>query len=205
MIGRGLAIGCAALALLLLQPGTAEAHLVSTRFGDFYGGVVHPLTSLEQGVPWLGLGILAGMQGPRRARWLLATFPLGLVAGAALVFVVHESLTVVTMTSTATLAVVGLLMAASCSLHAPLLASLGGALGVVYGYDNGTAMTAETNPVLFIAGVATAGYVVMALVIAVTIVFLRASDAWRRITLRAFGSWIGAVGIMVMGLRLIGR
>src|SRR5262249_19117849 len=65
-------------------PGVAQAHLIDTRLGDFYGGVLHPLSGFEYALPWLAVAILAGLQGTRHARWVFAVFPLGLLVGIGL-------------------------------------------------------------------------------------------------------------------------
>jgi hydrogenase/urease accessory protein HupE len=67
--------------MLLCLPEQAAAHLVSTRFGELYSGLLHPLTTLQHLVPWLALGLLGGLQAPRTARWALLAFPLAVLAG----------------------------------------------------------------------------------------------------------------------------
>ena len=59
---------------------------------------------------------------------------------------------------------------------------------------------------LYAAGLAGAGYVAITLVMAVTVAFT-GSDAepavaWRRIAIRAMGSWIAAIGLMMGGFAL---
>ena len=77
-----------ALALLVMAaftsavPAQAFAHSLSTRFGDFYGGLLHPLTSLEFGMGFLVLALLAGQQDKRGARLVLAWFIAAMFAGA---------------------------------------------------------------------------------------------------------------------------
>jgi urease accessory protein len=85
---------------------------LSSRFGDFYGGMLHPLTALEHAVPSLALGLLAGQQGARAARWLLLIFPLGLLVGAALATVIPP-LPWVRLVNNLSFAVLGLLVAAA--------------------------------------------------------------------------------------------
>ena len=64
----------------------AEAHLVNTDLGPFYGGLVHPLTALEHLLPLVALGLLAGQQGATTARRVLVALPLGLAGGAWLFY-----------------------------------------------------------------------------------------------------------------------
>ncbi len=189
--------------LLAAGPTTAHAHLVSARFGDFYGGALHPLTALEHVLPWLAMGILAGMQEPKWGRWILLAFPLGLASGTALALVIHDEPLVSTL-NIASFVLVGTLVAAAWRLPKPLLIILGVAMGLTHGYENGTAMTAETNKLLFVSGVACVGYVVITLATAATLTFLR-GEAWRQIALRALGSWVTAVGLMLLAFRLAAR
>ncbi|MBK8175661.1 MAG: HupE/UreJ family protein [Rhodospirillales bacterium] len=192
------------LAVFLLAPAAAQAHLVSTRFGDFYGGAMHPLTAMEHALPWLAIGILAGMQGPRTGRWILLAFPLGLFVGAALAWFVPTE-PIVSQANIASFAVVGLLVAAAWPLPAPVLIAAGLVFGLTHGYENGTAMTPATNHLLFILGVTTVGWVFIALTTALTTAFLQSNVGWRRIGVRAVGSWIAAVGIMLIGFRFVAR
>ena len=59
-----------ALLVLLLLTDTASAHAVGARFGDYYAGLLHPLTAFEHLLPILGICLLAGFQTPRVARWI---------------------------------------------------------------------------------------------------------------------------------------
>ena len=62
-----------AVAVMVGMPAQAHAHLVNTRLGDFYGGMLHPLSGLEDVLAWFALAILAALQDPR-ARWLVIAF-----------------------------------------------------------------------------------------------------------------------------------
>ncbi len=91
-----------------------------------------------------------------------------------------------------------------------VLLGLGGAVRVYQALENQAyhppvrSVTAETNTLLFVSGVACVGYVVIALVTAATVAFLR-GEAWRRIALRALGSWVTAIGIMLIAFRFAAR
>jgi urease accessory protein len=192
----------AAAAVLLLAPSTAQAHLVDTRLGDFYGGVLHPLTAFEEILPWLALAALAAFQGASRARWLVVVFPLSLFAGCALSQVLpHPSF--FPAITVALIAMTGLAVAAAVRLPLPVLLGLAAVMGLVHGHQNGQAMTTTTDHLLFIAGVTAIGYGVMTLATGAAIAFLRGVGSWRPIALRASGSWVAAVGIMVLGLQFL--
>jgi hydrogenase/urease accessory protein HupE len=194
-----LAWGAAAGALLVVLAGAdpASAHMLDNRFGDFYGGVVHPLTALEHALPILAMALLAGQQGERAARWLVLIFPLALLIGAVLA-TGAPSLPSVGILNAASFVVLGLLVAAGWRLPLTLLIVLGAVFGLSHGYENGRAMTPDTAVHLFVLGVASAGAIVTALVSAATLDL--AARRWSRIGVRIVGSWIAAIGIMTIGL-----
>jgi urease accessory protein len=192
--------GAATGALLLaVSAHPAAAHTLDNRFGDFYGGVLHPLTALEHALPILALGLLAGQQGERAARWLVLVFSLALLIGAVLA-VLMPALPSMPFLNAASFIVLGLLVAAGRRLPLPLLITLGAAFGLSHGYENGRAMGPDTSMHLFILGVAVAGGLVTALVSAATIDLV--ARTWARVGVRVVGSWIAAIGIMTIGLAL---
>lgn len=182
----------------LAWPHVAYAHSLSSRFGDFYGGLLHPLSALEHALPILALGLLAGQQGARAARWLLLVFPLGLLVGAILASVAPP-LPWVRLVDMVSFIVFGLLAAAAWRLPLALMVGLGALFGVSHGYENGLAMSPETAAHLFVLGVASIGAVALTLVSATTIA-LAAKAVWPRVAVRIAGSWIAAIGIMMIGL-----
>jgi urease accessory protein len=196
---RRLAWGPAAGALLSLVAwaAPAAAHMIDNRFGDFYGGALHPLTALEHALPILALGLLAGQQGGRAARWLVLVFPLALLIGAVLA-AVTSTLPSMDIFNGASFVVLGLLVAAGRRLPLALLIALGAAFGLSHGYENGRAMGPDTATHLFVLGIGAAGGLVVALVSASTIDL--ATRPWARVGVRVVGSWIAAIGIMTIGL-----
>jgi urease accessory protein len=176
----------------------ARAHLVSTPFGDFYGGMLHPVTALEHLLPWPGVGLLAGFQEPTRGRWMLLAFPIGLLVGLGLA---QWAPLVVSLSSVnvASFIVLGVLVALAWPLPLWVLTGLGLAFGVSHGHENGLAMSQQTNASLFLAGVAAAGYVVVTLMAALVSCLSQKRHGFR-VAVRAAGSWIGAIGIMMAGL-----
>jgi hydrogenase/urease accessory protein HupE len=175
----------------------AAAHTLDNRFGDFYAGVVHPLTALEHAPPILATGLLAGQQGERAARWLVLVFPLALLIGAVLA-ATAPPLPAMGFLDTASFVVLGLLVAAALRLPLPVLIALGALFGISHGYENGRAMAPDAAVHLFVLGVAAVGGLVTALVSAAIIDLSDA--AWLRIGVRVVGSWIAAIGIMMIGL-----
>lgn len=197
---RAAAFGLPAVLAIAGMPTAAHAHLVDTRLGDFYGGALHPLTDLQQVLPWIALAALAAFQGPQRARWVVLTFPLALLAGGAASLVL-PSPPFAGILDLSLVAITGLALAAAVSLPLPLLLAIVTVMGLLHGYQNGEAMVASTDQVLFLSGVTAIGYAVLTLLTGAAIAFLRGVGGWRPIALRASGSWVAAVGIMVLGLQ----
>ncbi|WP_045836346.1 HupE/UreJ family protein [Hyphomicrobium sp. 99] len=198
----GTLIRTVAAALVLIgAPASADAHLINTSLGDFYGGVLHPLSGPQDVVPWFALAILAAIQGPRNARWLLFVFPIALVGGA-LLSVVAPALPISPAWSLAVIVVTGLAVAAAAKLPFPVFLSLVTLIALLHGYYNGQAMTQDTDHFLFICGIAAVGYVFVTLITALAISFRQGGGEWRLIALRASGSWVAAVGIIMVGLQL---
>jgi urease accessory protein len=198
-VSRGLAwrAGAGALPLVVAFAHPAAAHSLDNRFGDFYGGVLHPLTALEHALPMVALGLLAGQQGERASRWLVLVFPLALLLGAVLA-AVAPALPSMRLLNAVSFVVLGLLVAAGRRLPLTLLIVLGALFGLSHGYENGRAMGPDAAVHLFVPGVAAAGGLIIALVSAATLDL--AARTWARVGVRILGSWIAAIGIMTIGL-----
>lgn len=190
-----------ALALTLgALPSTAWAHLVSARFGDFYTGLLHPLTAFENALPWLALGMFAGLQPRGRSRWLLLAFPLAVAAGAALAGATGE-LPGLRLFNLLSFVVLGVLVALGREVTQGALVAAGTVVGLAHGLENGLAFQRGGSLLLFVCGVGCAGYLLVTLAAAGTQVIASRHD-WGLIAARAVGSWIAAIGIMMTGLAL---
>lgn len=195
------AVGVAA-ASLLVSASSAQAHIIGARLGDFYAGVTHPMTDLQDVILWVALSLLAGSLGAARARPLIVLFPIGLVIGLAIATSLEAGFEGA-LAAAAMLVALGLIVALELQLHIVLLCALALALALMRGAANAGGIGPETSQPLYAAGMAAVGYVVVTLVMALTLAFRGedgASPGWRRIAVRALGSWIAAVGLMMGGL-----
>ena len=197
--------GAIAAAMFIAQPNMAEAHIVAARLGDFYAGALHPLTELQDLILWAAMGVLAGSLGAERGRWLVLVFPLGLLAG----FACGRASGIVSVSPAADAGMIlllGLLLAAAIRLPTALLGAIAFALAAIRGATNAGDLGAESDRLLFAAGLACAGYASITLVMALTLAFRRAdadpATAWRGIAIRALGGWIAAIGLMMVGFAL---
>jgi hypothetical protein len=79
-------------------------------------------------------------------------------------------------------------------------------LAVIRGAVDAGGAVPDTDLVLFGAGMATAGYAAITLIMALTVTFRGSEPArsasWRGIAIRVCGSWIAAIGLMMGGLAL---
>lgn len=183
-------------------PQLAHAHLVSTRFGEFYSGLLHPLTTLVHLVPWLALAMFVAMAGKPLARRSLWLFPLAVGSGVwfGLQWGGNDQVLLLNILS---FAVLGGLVAWS----RPLPDTLGLVAVVLFafshGYANGDVDLADGSPVLYTTGVITAAYLVVALGAGAANV-VNSQSTWGAIALRALGSWILAAGLIYGGFELTG-
>jgi urease accessory protein len=184
-------------ALLLIAVEPADAHIVASRLGDFYAGALHPLTDLQDLILWTALGLLAGSLGATRGRWLVLVLPFGLVSGLALGMAFGAD-RVSPLASSGMMLALGLLLAAGLRINVVALCAIALVLALMRGVVNAGGVSPDTNRLLFAAGLAGAGYVMITLIMAVTLVFCEpTSAAWRRIAIRVCGSWIAAIGLML--------
>ncbi|MFN0038681.1 MAG: HupE/UreJ family protein [Burkholderiales bacterium] len=196
--GRGLGT-CAAALLLAVVSEAAEAHTAAKGVGDFYSGVLHPLTALEHVLPFVALGLLTG-QGRAKtgAEAVLAVFPVALMTGAMLAYWLPaiKGLGIVNVGSAI---LIGLLVAIAWTLPVLVIHAIAALFGLSHGYANGEAIVGSTvEPWVFIPGVGVAGLVVLAYCTLATDYILGKNIGWMKIALRVAGSWIAAIGLLVM-------
>jgi urease accessory protein len=186
-----------ALVIALLIPTVASAHPIKG-VGDFYAGMLHPLTALEFLLPWIALALFAGQQGRRAALLTLGIFPLALMSGAVLAQIVPLPAWVPAV-NLALIPLVGLAVAFGLSYPNTVTVLLVTVVGLLHGLANGSEITAAMSPWRFIPGLAA----VAILVLTYGIGLVRSLEKpWTRIAVRVAGSWIAAAGIMVCAFKL---
>jgi len=183
------------VAAALLAPSLAEAHLVQTGFGPFYDGISHFALTPEDVLSVVALALLAGLCGARAGRLALFALPGAWLAGgvAGLAWPLLDSSPVFT---TLSFLVLGVLVAIGRQLPAALIATLALAFGVVHGFLNGAAMARVGLGFVGLVGVVAAVFTLVALLAAFVVSRRR---PWERIAVRVAGSWITAVGLLMLG------
>jgi urease accessory protein len=182
--------------IALLSPATASAHPIKG-VGDFYAGMLHPLTALEFLLPWIALSLFAGQQGRKAALLTLALFPLALMSGAALAMTL-PSPTWLNAVDLAIIPILGLAVALAITCPNTVVVIIVSAVGLLHGMANGSEIAAPMSPWRFIPGLAAVAILFLAYGIGLVRSLKR---PWTQIAVRVAGSWIAAVGIMVCAFK----
>jgi urease accessory protein len=192
---RVLATGSA----LLLWPWPAEAHLVTTGLGPVYDGIGHLLMTPEDVLPVLALALCAGLRGAGAGRRVLGVLPSAWLVGGCVGLLTHGlpgfPLPVLS------LLILGTLVAADLRVPLPAVTALAVGLGLGHGVRNGVAMQQAGAGSLGLLGMLAALVVLVALV-AAGVVSLR--QPWARMAVRVAGSWMAAIGLLMLGWALRG-
>jgi urease accessory protein len=177
---------------------SAQAHSTVKGVGDLYAGLLHVLTGLEHVLPFVALSLLAGQRGLKaQAEAVLLVFPVALMVGAAAALWLPPvpGLMFFNMASAILL---GGLVASAWPLPAALFYGLVVVFGVSHGFANGEAISASMKAYLFILGIGLAGLAVLAYGTLMVDFLLRRKTGWITIAVRVAGSWIAAIGVLVL-------
>ena len=201
MPSRLLAVCLAALALVLGRAEPALAHLVSADVGDFYAGLLHPLTSWEHLLPLAGLAFLAAQSGRGGGRLAVGLLPLALAAG-----VCGGALWPLPRTAAGlaglSLAACGALAAwpGPCRLGLVGLCAVG--LGLSLGWRGGADWAVSRAGWQFVPGVAACGFLLTALGAAW---LPRLADGWRGRARGALGLALALAGLLLAFRGVVGE
>ena len=170
------------------------AHLVTTGLGPFYDGLLHFFRTPQDALPVLALSLFAGLRGADQGRAMLFVLPAAWLAGGLPGLALHPEMGAAA--ATVSLIVCGVLVAADVPFARPATLALAAAVGFLHGVENGSAIAHARASALGLAGIITGIFVVSALGAAL-VVSLRAP--WMRIAVRVAGSWIAAIGLLLLG------
>ncbi len=174
------------------------AHLVTSGLGPFYDGLLHFFRTPQDVLSVLALSLFAGLRGAPQGRAMLLVLPAAWLAGGLAGLALHPPMAA--GASIASLLLCGLLVAADARLPAPVTVPLAAIVGLLHGLENGGALPPPIGPaVLSLTGIVVAIFIVCTLGAAL-VVSLRM--AWMRIVVRVAGSWIAAIGLLLVGWAL---
>lgn len=186
-------------ALACLLPENALAHLVNPNVGEFYAGMMHPLTSAEHLLPILALAAVVGQKSRDAARRVVFVFPLALMA-AIVAGDGYSSLTWMQTVNLLVLIALGamVLIADRASVKTVIAASV--FLGLVLGYRSGVDMSFSNVSYRFIPGVGLTGFICVTLV---TSWFPATTSKRARIITNLAGITIVIAGLYLLVDRLV--
>ena len=186
--------------LLLTLPLFANAHILNEKFGDFYAGVIHPLTAPEHILSMIALSLLIVQQTKslHNSQKSLILFWSMIVVGAVTAMIVK--LPLINFFNLFSVTIFGLLVALNRDFKTIILYTLLLFFGFTQGYANGEAMTSEIVSYFFIPGVLIAVAIFMLYFVGIADFLLKKESAWSRIAIRVVGSWIAAIGLISFGV-----
>ena len=191
LLTRAAIAGC-----LMAAASAARAHTAAREVGDFYAGVLHPVTALEHVLSFVALGLLVGQQG-RKASPAVLMFSMLLMLGATSALWL-PAVPYAGLLNIASAVLLGGLIALARPLPVALTQGISVVFGLSHGFANGTAIVGAVKPYLFIPGIGLAGLIVPAWGMILTDFVMRQRAGWMHIAVRVAGSWIAAIGILVL-------
>jgi len=181
---------------IFLWPSVSHAHLVNTGLGPFYDGLSHLAMSPDDLLSALALALLAGLSGARTGRFVLFLLPPVWLLGGLFGLRMEQEVSL-PLFSILSFLVTGALVALDRRPPLLLISMLTCGFGFLHGFLNGSAMAARASGgFLALFGISLAVFVLVAL-IAALVVSLR--KQWTRIAVRVAGSWITAIGLLMLG------
>jgi hydrogenase/urease accessory protein HupE len=161
-----------------------------------YDGALHFVLSPDYVAPVVGLALVAGLRGPDHGRWTLFTvvgaWLIGALIGAAPPPGLISSLSIA-----GACLLLGILAAADLRMPLVLTVVLAAVVGFFEGAMNATAMGISTSTNLLPAFGALSTAFLLTAFGASLIVPLRI--LWLRIAARVAGSWLAALGLLLVG------
>jgi hydrogenase/urease accessory protein HupE len=184
-------------ALFSFAPEVADAHMAWTGGGAFWGGFLHPLTSVDEVCFLVALGIWLTFNEPHARLWGVGV--VAVVPALAAVIVWWTGREFSTLPGMAALMIVaGLGAAVRLKIPAAPLAAFAGLGAALIGAETGQAASG-LSPGGFIIG-ASLSPLMLAIYLLEGLRRLKAE--WQGIACRAIASWIAAIGIMMLTFEL---
>ena len=195
MKGRAGAVACA-----LFAAAPAHAHLIETGLGPVYDGITHFATSAQDLLPAIALALFAGRRGAAHGRrvigWLPSAWFVGGCAGIAMAASVP---TAGWNLAWLPLLAFGLMVAFDRAVPLAVTTALAIGAGLLLGFENGLTMAPPGPATAGLVGVTACAFVVVTLTAAAVVAY---ETPLARIAARVAGSWIAAIGILLLGWSL---
>ncbi len=141
----------AALALLLLLPPIASAHILPDGTHGFHDGVTHPLTGLDHLLAMLAVGLWA-VQQQGRSVWLIPLAFVSLMTVGGIIGITGALMPGAELVIALSILVLGLLVATAARFKPGVSMLIVGLFALFHGYAHGHEMPASATAVSFSAG-----------------------------------------------------
>jgi urease accessory protein len=162
----------------------------------FLTGLLHPLLLPAHALALIGLAALAG--SAKWCAWSIAAFAISLVGGlVAVAWGVGETPANYVLLGAAALC--GLDTAALPRVPAWIAVVAAAVVGAAIGLDSPPEVISLRDAALMLAGVGCGGILTLALLAAIA---AGAARLWQGVPLRVAGSWVTAIAVLVLALRL---
>jgi urease accessory protein len=188
----------AAIVMAAAWPAEAHAHLVQSGLGPFYDGIAHFALSPDDWLFAVALALLGGLCGARAGRAVLFALPAAWALGGV-IGMGRDAVAAWPVASASTLILAGALVALRPRLSDAVVTGLAIAAGGLHGYLNGSLAAAGGLRLSSVLGIAVTVFVVVALTAALAVSLRR---DWMHILVRIAGSWIAAIGLLLLGWSL---
>jgi hydrogenase/urease accessory protein HupE len=185
-----------AITITLALAPSAQAHLMNTGFGPFYDGLTHLFVTPEDLLPVIALALLAGLRGPRFGRSVLFVLPVAWLIGSTAGVWLAPQLTLPGLEIIFTIGL-GVLLAADRPLPLPFVVNLAILLGLFHGILNGSELAKGPSSWQMVAVGVAVGLFVLVSLLAGQAASVRVR--WARVAVRVAGSWIAAIGLLMLG------
>ena len=187
-----LAVGIAMAGVMLSSP--AMAHTTNASGAGFAGGLSHPFSGLDHILAMITVGLWASQLG-RPAYWVLPlTFPVVMAVGAVL-GMSGVRLPWVEVGITASVIVLGLMVALSLKPSLAVSMALIGLFALMHGHSHGTELPQAASPVAY-----GAGFLISTVLLHGIGLVIGGTSRWPlgRVGLRTAGTAIAAIGVMLL-------
>ena len=126
--------------------------------GEFYAGMVHPLTSVDHLLPILALAVIAGRMSRDVARWVIAAFPAALMVAIPLGNS-YPGLSVIHIANLLAIVAMGTMALKTEWLTGKVVIATALGIGLILGYRSGIDMAASSVGYKFLPGVGLTGFI----------------------------------------------
>ena len=195
---RPLHLVAGAVFLLLMAAANPVWAHGSINAGDFYQGLLHPVLHVEHILSILALGFWSG-QAIGRGQWLTPLTFAGAVLIGAVLGLFSIALPSASIIIYASMVILGVFVAARLRLPITAMVPIAAVFGLFHGWAHGAGMLENLEkPVLFVLGIGVALGLLLFYSVQL-LVYFKAN--WIQIAVRIAGSWITAIGLLVLALQ----